>query len=268
MGRAIDTVGFFRTSGGGADTVFSAATIAPGDSFTVRAFQPPAVAEIERLHFLGEAGSAFRVRSPLLHDNVTGLQYFGAQNPGAHLFSKFVRQALQPQDTLVGEFLVNAATTTDTAAIGIDYQDLPGAQARIHSLSDIMGIIRSIKTLRVTMAGTFTLGSWLDTALTQTEDLLHANTDYAVLGYTTDVAHTAIGIKGIDTSNLRVCGPGVLDQNVTIDYFVELSRDNGQGQIPVINSANKSSTFVSVYNRATPVGTNVTLFLAELARNF
>jgi len=265
MPRAVDTIGFFRTSGGGADTVFSATTIAPGDSFTVRSFGQPAQAQLVRVMAQAEAGSAWRVRSPMLHDNVTGLQFFDAQFPASQLYPSYISQGLQPQDTLLGEILVNAAATTDTVALGIEYSDLPGAAARLHSPAEILPLVRSIKTMRVTMAGVFTAGSWLDTAFTTTEDLLHANTDYAVLGWVADVAHTAIGIRGIDTSNLRICGPGVLDTHVTSEYFVWFSQMQQDPHIPVINSANKNSTFVSVYNRSTPVGTNVTLLLAELA---
>lgn len=267
MGLAFDSIGVFRTSGGAADTVFTGATTAPGDSLQIRAFAPPASAKLVRFLSNLRSGSALRVRSPLLHDNVAGLQFYqGATNPSNGLLGEYLFQQLQPQDTLVVEQIVNAITQTDSEVLGILYQDLPGAAARLHSMADIANLIKSLKTIRVaTVAGTV-VGSWVDTALNATETLLHANTDYALLGYVLDTAITAVGIKGIDTSNLRVVGPGVLDTNVTHDYFVNQAVRSGLPMIPVFNAANVGGTFVSCYNSAVPPVMNVELLVAELAQ--
>lgn len=267
MPLAIDTVGIFRTSGGGADTVFAASTVAPGDSLQIRNSVGRDSAHLERIMHDARAGSAFRVRSPVLHDVAEGIQLFVGQNPGAEDDSDYARQVLQPQDVLIAEQLVNAITSTDVFALGIVYDDLPGSSPRLHTWAEIAPLVKNVKFLQVKMAGTFAVGSWLDTALTATENLLHANTDYAVLGFITDTAVCAAGLKGMDTGNLRICGPGVVDVKVTKDYFIVESERHGGPRIPVINAANAPSSFVSVYSKSTPVNVNIQLQIAELARN-
>lgn len=265
MPLAIDTVGISRLSGGAADTVFQAATVAAGDSLQVRNSQLPNKAHLERILHDASAGSAFRIRSPVMHDVAEGIQLFPGQNPGAEDDSDYAHQDLQPQDVLIAEMLVNAITTTNVFALGIVYDDLPGASPRLHMWADIANLVKNIKFLRVTMAAGGAAATWLDTLITTTENLLHANTDYAVLGYIVDTAVCAVGIKGMDTGNLRVCGPGVLDVKVTKDYFVVESERHASPRIPVINAANAPSTFASCFGKASPSAINVQFQIAELA---
>ena len=267
MGLAIDTIGLLRTAGGGADTVFTAGTVAAGDSLTIRSTPQGGGIELERVMTQGILGSAYRVRSPLLHDNVEGLQFFPGTTPSQGLLSDWTSQMLDAQDTLIFEAIANGAAANVVMVLGVAYANLPGANARMYSKSDILPLIKSLKVIRVTMGGGGAAGVWLDTAVTTTENLLHANTDYAVLGYITDTALAAVGIKGADTSNFRNCGPGVTDANITKDYFVRQSEWQGQPRIPVFNAANGPSTFVSAFASVSPSAANVQLYCAELSRN-
>jgi hypothetical protein len=266
MPLAFDSIGFYRTSGGSADTAFQATTVATGDSLTVRSFQNPAQARLERFMYSARTGSAVRVRSPSCHDNVEGLQYFPTQNPSNGLLGEYAPQQLQPQDAMVAEMLVNGTTVTDAAVLGVAYEDLPGISARYHSWQDIAPLLDDLHVLRVTTASGGAGGVWLDTPLTATENLLHANTDYAVLGYITDTALCAVGLKGIDTGNLRVCGPGVLDVNITRDYFIRQSNNYGRPRIPVFNAANAPSTYVTAFHLSTPSNVNVSLICVQLTQ--
>src|SRR5487761_319936 len=76
-------------------------------------------------------------------------------------------------------------------------------------------------------------------------NLLHANTDYAVLGYLADVAVAAVGIKGQETGNLRICGPATVLTQDTTDYFIRQALRSGRPHIPVFNSANAGSVYAS-----------------------
>jgi hypothetical protein len=153
----------------------------------------------------------------------------------------------------------------EVVAPNIWYSDLGGASARLHTLGDIQGLVKTIKPLEVDWTTSGTAANWVDTVITASENLLHANTDYAVLGYITDVASLVVGIKGIDTSNLRVCGPGVTRSEVTQDWFVRQSQWTGRPWIPVFNSANQGSVFVSGAAVATSAAIKTSLILAELA---
>lgn len=265
MPIAFDTIGIDRLSGGAADTVFSAATAAAGDSLSVRNAAQGATVQLERVMYHGRAGDAFRIRSPYLHDIAEGIQFFPGVFPSGDMFPTQAPQTLRPQDALIAEMIVNAITSHGDAALGIYYSDLPGVQSRLHTLADIANIIVNLKIMRVTMGSGGAAGVWLDTAITATEDVTRANTDYAVLGYITDTNLCCIAVKGPDTGNLRVGGPGVLQNWLTENYFVNESYEANGPRIPVFNSANKNGTFVSAFSTASPTGANVQLVLAQLA---
>lgn len=268
VGLAIDTVGFFRTSGAGADASLLGATVAPGDSFTVRSFAQTSTASLEAvLYDATTAGGAVRVRSPMLHDNVRGLQWTPGESPSAFLLPAAAEQLLQRQDTLTVEMLVNAATETDVGALVIYYPDLTGASARLHAWGDISGIVAQMKVLEVDANTSATAGNWADTGITATENLLEANTDYAVLGYLVNTAVCAVAVKGGETNSLRVGGPGSIREEVTSDYFLRMANTKQTPHIPVFNSSNKDSIYVSLLAHQVSTAVKVQLILAELAHN-
>lgn len=269
MGLAIDAIATSRTTGaGGADTTFQAVVVASGDSLTVRSFEPPAKAYLERILINGPASGQYRVRSGLLHDNVEGIQLIPGAFPVVQGLPSFARQALQPQDTLIGEIIGQGTSDVNAMVLGVAYDDLPGAMARLHTWADIANLIKSIKYLNIALASGGAEAVWLDTAFNVTETLLHANTDYAILGYLTNAAMCAIAIKGIDTSNLRVPAICTTDAKVSTSYFKDWSDVVGGPRIPIFNAANVAGTFLSAFNDEAPATTtNVQLLLAELAHN-
>lgn len=260
MGAAFDTVGFSLLNPG---ATFTAATPSPGDSFVVRAFPVQSSrARLFRVIRQGVTAGGVRILSPLLHDNVRGITQLTTETPTTFAFPREVQQDLRPQDTLIVQ-ISGGGAETDAGALMLYYNDLPGANARLAMPADILPRIKNIKPMEVDFTTVVAGTGWLDTVITTTEDLLHANTDYAVLGYTVDTAGVAVGIKGIDTSNLRVCGPASTASIVTGDYFWETSMRDGIPMIPIFNSANKGSTFVSMLAVAA-AATKVILNLAEL----
>jgi len=269
MGLAIDTVGFTRTAGGGgADAAFVASVAAPGDSFTVRNFGQQARAHLlDVLGMFATAGAQYRVRSPLFHDNVQGIRIIPGETPIRYSLPRETYQMMRPQDTLIVEQISNAAAEVCAGALLNYYEDLPGVAARLHSWGDIAGLIKNIKPLLVVVTPNATAGTWQDNVLTTTEDLLKANQDYAVLGYTVDNPVCAVGLRGPDTGNLRICGPGDVRTINVQSFFTDMSQKHGLPMIPVINSANKGATFVCVHSRLVATAINVQLILAELSQN-
>jgi hypothetical protein len=124
--------------------------------------------------------------------------------------------------------------------------------------------VRNIVAVEVDVTSSATIGTWTDTVITATEDVLHANTDYAVLGYTLSVPLAAIALRGPDTSNLRCGGAGGANIHSSTNYFVSMSLDTGLPHIPVINSANKGGTYVSCIHHTASTASAVTLVMAEL----
>jgi hypothetical protein len=103
-------------------------------------------------------------------------------------------------------------------------------------------------------------------ALNAETDLLKNNTDYALLGYLVDVQCAAVRIRGADTGNLGVGGPGDrLGRHYTSDWFVRLSMATGLPCIPVFNAANRAGILVDGVQNQGGADPTVTWIFAELA---
>lgn len=260
---AIDSILADVHNTGGAGIGLTAATPATGDSFTVRNFPTTARARLETVCVQGAAPRSARIASPMLHDNVTGLTFQTGETPTTYLLPRGVGQPLVPGDVLAVS--LDAAATSDTVALlAIYYENLPGTSARLHSWGEISGNIKSIKAMEVDVTTAATIGQWVDTLITTTENQLHARTDYAVLGYEATAAVVAIGVKGQETANLRVCGPGPTSAFPTSDYFVQMSAWQQTPHIPVFNADNRGSLYVSTAANTASVASKITLILAEL----
>lgn len=259
MGKAIDTVLGQVTN----QVALTALTLASGDSLTVRNFDPPANAYLEGVIFKGGQSVTTRVLSPLFHDVARGLTYISAQAPTQFTLPREAGQRLQPQDTLQVQSLSGGANST-VVALQNYYENLGGSGARLVSWEDLSGNIVNIKPLEIDVVASATIGQWNDMSITTTENLLKANTDYAVLGYEVDVACLCIAIRGGDTGNLRVGAPGSVLQDTTQDYFIEISQKTGRPHIPVISAANVNNTTVSVADNAASTAVKVQLILGQL----
>lgn len=260
---AIDTVGIFATAGA-ASPFPTALAAAPGDSLAIRNFAAGQYAQLEALIYSAGGGQRVRLTSPNLHDNQTGITFEPAEVPAQFLVAAPFSVNLQANDTLVAQGGIAAAGTI-AGALQIYYSQLPGIQARLHMWGDISGNIRNYKTVEVDL-NAIAVGAWTDTLITTTENQLHANRDYAVLGYQCSAAIDVVGVKGSATGNLRVCGPGASSTLDITEYFVYMSEQNNLPYIPVFNSDDRGAFYVSAFNHAAVAGAadHVYLVLAEL----
>ena len=260
---AIDTIACFSTQGAAAPFPVALAA-APGDSLAVRNFSPGQYAQVEALLYDAGGGQRVRVQSPNLHDNQTGLTFEPLEAPAAFLLAAPFSVNLQANDQLLVSGGIAAAGTI-VGGLQVYYSQLPGIQARLHSWGDISGNIRYVKSVEVDL-GAIAVGAWTDTLITVTENQLHANKDYAVLGYQCSAAMDIVGVKGSATGNLRVCGPGASSTLDITEYFVYMSEENNLPYIPVFNSDDRFAFYVSAFHRAAVAGgvNHVYLILAEL----
>lgn len=247
-------------------TTVTAITLASGDTNTIRNFALTSSAWIYQIIRHGATGGVVRVRSPLLYDNVQGIRATLSEDPAAFLFGPDVQTLVRPQDTLTVE-LTGGAAEDDTAAIGIYYADLPGANARLVRWADIVGNIETVVSIEVDITNSATTGTWTDTAINATFDNLKANRDHAILGVVTDTIQGGIAIKGPDTSNFRVLAPPHKTSFESAEAFVRLSNAHGVPFIPVFNSANKASTFVSTIDNVASTTPKVSVVCALLKTN-
>lgn len=263
MGIAADTV---LVAAINPSTSANGTVTASGDSLSVRSFPPQNPAYLEGITRMGTTAGFAQVRSPLLHDNVQGIRITPGESPSLFALPSQTQQTLQPQDTFIVT-MSGGASETDIVLLFIYYTNIGGATARLVNPGDIQGNILYAKPIQIAVTTSATIGGWVDTVITTTEDLTHANKDYAILGYTANTALGCIAIKGIDTGNLRIGGPGSTQEFPVADYFVTMSQRTGRPHIPVWNSANKNGTYVSTCAATASVAATVELNCVELVNN-
>lgn len=264
MGYAVDTVLAFSTQAG-AGAFPQALAAAGGDNLTIRSTVAETGASI--MAFIVQsnaAGQKFRITSSLLHDNVTGLTFIPPENPGLFLVPSEAAVAVNEQDTLTIQGACSAAYTISAATV-VKYDNLRGTAADLYRWGDISPNIKSIKSIEVSNSA-IAVGAWTDTVITNTENQLHADRSYAVLGYMPSAACLAVGIKGVATGNLRMCGPGGPVTTDLSDYFVQMSVKHNLPYIPVFQANDRNSVYVSQANGAAIAGgsAEVSLIVAEL----
>jgi hypothetical protein len=209
-----------------------------------------------------------QIRSPKLHDNVRGIRFgITAAQSEPKLPSRFM-QRLVPQDVLIFEaFSADAAANLETLSALLWYEDLAGAQANLISVDELMTRSVSLVTVHQTLALTGAGGYTGAEAINAESDLLKANTDYALVGYVTDVEAAGIFWRGVDSANLRVGGPSltpIAGELVLRDWFLALAREYNRPMIPVFNSANKGGILLDGIQDEGGADVAVASILAEL----
>lgn len=238
-----------------------------GDTFQIRSTPSDNGPSLWGMWMQNATGGLIRLRSPRMHDATQGLRY---TVPAAAIRNLLPDEASTPmfsQDNLIFE-VGGGGAETDTGALLFYYPDLGGVAARLATWAQVQASMVEMTTVEVVVGAVTTAGDWSPgTAINATNDLLKANKDYAVLGYTTSVPVAAVAIRGSDTGNLRVGGPGTTEAIETRDWFASLSESHGVGTIPIINQANRASTLVHVA-AATAIGATIDLIVAELGSMF
>lgn len=244
-------------------TSLTAVTFATGDSGTVKAYNPASQAWLLNIWANQATAGTVRVRSPRLHDNVQNLRFGVTAATPQPLISDRARQMLYPQDVLIVE-QAGGGAETDALSLLNWYGDLPGTAARLYQWADIASRVVDILSIECALTTGTTLGDYVGSqAINATFDLLEANRDYAILGYDTSAAVCSIGLRGPDTGNLRIGGPGSTQRLETRDWFAYQADVNNVPLIPVINAANKGATLVDVVQ--TTANSNPTIdFVAAL----
>jgi hypothetical protein len=146
----------------------------------------------------------------------------------------------------------------------VHYPNLQGIDMRGISFGEMQRRYLRLTTLSMTITGA-AAGYTGSELITAESDLLHATTDYAVLGATTNTACGAVWMNGPDFGNVKIGVPGDAgDNDFTQGFFATLSRAFGEPIIPVFNSGNKNSMNVGILQDENNVSPLVTWYLAEL----
>lgn len=244
---------------------FTALTANTGNSFAIRSHQTEGTAYIEEIWAQQATAGQVRVRSPRLHDDTVGIRLVSPAAAVRRLMPEEAFQVVYPQDDLTVE-MTGGGAETDALALLVYYGELGGVNARVASWEEIKPRIQALHAFPVAVAGPATSGDWsAGTRFDTTVDELKANRDYAVLGYTVDTESLAVAIRGTDTGNMRIGGPGPLFADETRAFFVDQGRRMGTPHIPIINASNRQGTFVDVARVGAGGTITVTLMTALLS---
>lgn len=242
----------------------TALTVNTGDTFTVRSYGEGVTPILENLWTQQATAGFVRLRTPRIHDAVQGIRMVANAARPSSLLPYGTEQRLQSTDALTFE-IQGGGAEVDAAAALMYYANVSSGQGRFATWEQVKPLIANILSVQVDVAGPTTSGDWsAGTNITNFSDLLKADTWYAVLGYTLDTASLAVAIRGADTGNYRVGGPGILEADETRDWFVKLSKAHGTPHIPIINSQNKGATQAFVARVGAGGTINVSFVMAQL----
>lgn len=261
---ALDTI---TSTGTAINTTLAATTIASGDSFQVKNGAPNSDIWLLQAWADNQAAGEVRIRSPKMHDNVDAIRTRVQAGVVKPLLPVGAAQRLYAQDVEIVE-LAGSATAGDIESVvqQIYYSDLGGQNARLQTWDAIRPRIKNIIGMRLAITLGSTVGYNGARAINADVDLMRANTDFALLGMTTNTECAAVTLRGPDTANLRVAVPGEPDLTEdTMWWFRWLSMHYNLPTIPVLNSANKGGTLVDCVNDENGGTANVVIWLAELS---
>lgn len=246
-------------------TTVTAVAANSGESLTIPSFNVQSHAYLCAPWSPGATAGIGRIRSPRFHDAAQAIR----MQRGAAVFEPLLplrlKQPIYPSDTLTAE-VTGGPAETDMLCWLQFFEDLPGVAARLSSWGDISARIKSVLDVEVDLVSGATAGTYgTARALNYSFDTFKANTDYALLGWTTSVKVAVVTVYGPDVGNQHIGGPGVITPNADQrGWFVRLSDELGYPCIPIINSNNRGSTYVQVADVAASTSVNVSLCLAEL----
>jgi len=238
-----------------------------GSTFTVRNAGLTTKVNLVDIWEKSAAVGRVQLTSPNLVPVSNGIRIQTPTGLADFLFPRDMPQPLVPQDVLTVQ-ADGTAADVNGVALQSYYDDLGPNGMRLASPGDIMNAYEFILGWPVAAVGGAAAGGQGSTVITTTVDSSDANKWYAVLGYETDTTVLAVGLSGIDTSQLFIGGPGDTSGQRTTRYFAQLTADIGRPCIPLFNAANKASTNVVVVDNAAATAANVTLILAQLPATY
>lgn len=245
-----------------------AATIVPGDSFTIknnRGVSGPHIVDMWASHI----GAGFhQLAFPSGHDTTRGYRAGVSPDDTYSLIPMGLSIPITAQE-LETVTIAGSGASVEVGCQLVHYPDLPGVDQRVLTWSQLNSRYEKLTTVIMTITPSALAAYSGSTALNAGgSDLLLANRDYALVGVNTTVDCAAVCIAGPDTGYARIGAPGSnQNSDEAAQYYAQLARSMDMAMIPTINSGNKPSTLITVVQGGTATAaTVVTLFLALLKK--
>ncbi len=240
-----------------------------GDSLTIKNFQQGG-ARILAWWGFNQVEGWHQLVFPSGHDTTRNLrEVVDVLNPELIWPAINVPIELQAQElmslTIAGS---NVSGDVEIGCFLVQYDNLPNVESGLIDYAELLRRAQPSKSLTIQATITGSGAGYSGAELVTAEsDLLHANTDYAVVGIGSDTPCAAVTLVGPDTGYVKVGVPGdVAHRDVAGGFFVGLARAYGAKTIPVINSGNKASTYLGVAMNENAGATIVSVNLIELKR--
>jgi hypothetical protein len=263
MGRAMQMITGFVTA---PSTTITAVTPGAGDSLQVA--NGAVGSDIRLINMWGDWQTAgiLRVKSPLFHDNVNGIQMAGVASEVYPLMEDANGQKLEPNDLMqMGISGSGTAGDIESASLLVYYDDLMGSAANLKTWQEVYPRIESYMTVQNTLSLGTAGGYSGSQVITTTDNQWKALRDYALLGYLVTVECCSVGWTGPDTSNRRIGGPGhETNKTLTRNWFVNLSQTTGKPCIPIFNASNVGATTIDGVQDENGADSQVTSIFALL----
>jgi hypothetical protein len=148
----------------------------------------------------------------------------------------------------------------------IEYDDLPGASAQFMSWEQCKALHKSTVGINCIPVASATKGAYGATrAINADDDRLHANTYYAILGWSVQTFCHTVSMLGPGWGGQRIGGPaGLVEQNHPW-WFVEQSIKWGKPLIPFFNAADKGNVLLQIADLAANLSPKIDVNLFELS---
>jgi hypothetical protein len=241
----------------------AAATALTGDTLTVK--NGRGKVRIMSLWQTNQVAGFGQILFPSAHDTTRGYRAGTGIGITPTLLALAIAMDVTPQELLSLNIAgSNVAGDVEQMSMLLKYDNLPGVDQRLLTASEVMNKTKKLTTIETSVASTAGPSYGTSVVITNGSDLLRANTDYAVMGMSCRTGVHSMYLVGPDTGNVKIGMPGVLRPELTSGWFMTLSRAFGEAMVPVINSGNKSGTFVGVTTDENAGTFITTLYLAQL----
>lgn len=270
--QVLNTASVASTTGG----TFADALVAnQGDSLSVANFNNGGARWLEAWGInsahVGEVEVIY-TRPEATHDQQHGLRFSILSNAFNGL-GKVGETNLLGGSTLLNVFKSDTPQilTTSTASDGVvfswvtEYDDLPGASALMATPSQVQAMHKSIVGIRVSAVASGTVGAYgAQRAFNADDPRLHANTYYAIVGCTTQLAVCTISLIGPDWGGQRIGLPGGSIQIASSSFFFDQSQKWNKPLVPVFNSNNAANVLVQIADDVASTSPQIDFILYEL----
>jgi len=252
-----ELVGAFATNPG---TTITACAAFSGQSLEVRAGDG---VTLEQLWAYNATGGILRVRSPNLHDNTQGIRMRAPAASPQLILPYASRVPLLKTETLTVETTGGEAETDNVFLLNY-YSSLPGMEGNLLHWAEVQPQIDNLMGVEVA-AKTGAVGHWgTPVPINTSMDLFRRPARYAVLGYQLDKVVGAVALSGGGVGELRFGGPGMIEPDVTAEWFIRLGEETGQGTIPVFDSQNVGQVSVELGGQTAEAESKITFLCAKL----